>query len=107
MDSRLVDILLNVSSIDTTKLVKYLAVNHPQILIDFDSASSAPEYHKVVQLMKSDHIVSAIKELRALTGFGLKDSKDCVDYARGCVYPLLITDAEVLRVAQALKAAYN
>ena len=106
MDSRLVDILLNVSSIDTANLVKFLAVNYPQILVEFNTAKDSSKYSKVVEYMKADQIVQAIKEIRRLTGFSLKDSKDCVDYVRP-YNDVVITDPAVLRVARALHAAYN
>jgi len=66
---------------DPQKIAIELAKNYPDIFVGLVEAKHlAPTWHEIVRpLIREGLKIPAIKEVRALTGWGLKQSKDAVE----------------------------
>jgi hypothetical protein len=81
---RVIDILMN-GQVDTHALTIKLAQCYPEIFLEL--FCGAVTWHQtVINLIKTDQFVEAIKTLRKETGYGLKESKDVVDNLRWDLY---------------------
>jgi len=80
--AKAIDILVG-STVDYKAICIELAKQNPELFCDLAAPSRGNSWQKeVVDLVRSNQTVSAIKLCREKTGFGLKEAKDVIDAVR-------------------------
>lgn len=90
--SALIDAIQN-KQVSDQAIIKYFMINHSELFVDAINVLKKEQQeeekrkqnitswvYEVVNLASSGKIIPAIKCLRENTGFGLKESKDVIDY---------------------------
>lgn len=86
-EQRLINYLVD-NAVDYAAVGKTLAKLHPEMFLqlvegELEAEMTAQKYANVLRELRTGRIVSAIKELRNMTGLGLKEAKDVVDVLTG------------------------
>ena len=77
---RVIEMLMN-QQVDHYTLMVKLAQNYPEIFLEL-TCNAVVWHQTVINLLKTEQNVEAIKIVRKETGYGLKESKDVCDNLR-------------------------
>lgn len=85
--TKAIDLLMS-GKLDFRSIAINLAKSNPELFVQIarDGIHSEEWHCDVIDLIKQDKNVEAIKLTRTHTGYGLKDSKDVIDVLRGKMY---------------------
>jgi len=108
-----IDIITN--GFDATAIAQALAKANPVLFVElhaktvaqstFVATNLSADHFFVVDQIRDGSIVTAIKKLREMTGFGLKHAKDVVDHVRGTLDPT--ADGSSYRLDAEQQAVYE
>lgn len=87
---------------DGMSIVKGVATKYPEIFLEFCGVGAEQWHHTVVNFLKNDLPVNAIKEFRNATISSLKDAKDVCDTVRRYMRGELTTIDQVENEAKRL-----